>query len=182
VGRPNAIKAWRQVEVYATFLKLTGEIEVVPPQRLTDTVNQAGEFLELRHAVAEPLSVNYPVLSHREERTLVAKQSIILVCPREQAADSGRQRPLWREKQVVPVSINTQAFTMVADVHLEPRHTLRDYLERYRNEFLPVTNVSALWVAAPTTETNALQRGFALLNPASILSFSPRMGTEAGLF
>jgi hypothetical protein len=168
------INAWRPIEVFATFMKVTGELEVIPPQRLTDVVNGVGDFLEMREAIAEPLSVNYPVLSQREARTVVAKASIIMVCPRDQAGDSGRQRPMWREKMVQPVSINTQAFSMVADVHLEPRHSLRDHLERYRSDFIPVTNVSALWVAALTAETNAMQRAFALLNPTSILSFSPR--------
>ena len=165
---------WRPVEVYATFMKVVGEIEVAPPHRLTDVVNRVGDFVELRNAVAEPLSVNYPVLSKREDRATIAKQSVILVAPREQVGDSAGNPALWREKVVQPVAIHTVAFSMVADVHLEPRQTLRDQLERYRTDFLPVTNVSALWVASLTAETHALQRAFALLNPATILSFSER--------
>ena len=34
------MSAWRPVEVYATFLKLTGEIEVGPGQRLSDEINR----------------------------------------------------------------------------------------------------------------------------------------------
>src|SRR5205823_4128521 len=70
---------WRPVEVFATFMKVVGEIEVEPPHRLTDVVNRVGDYMELRSAVAEPLSVNYPVLSKREERTVIAKQSVILI-------------------------------------------------------------------------------------------------------
>lgn len=165
---------WRPVEVFATFMKVTGEIEVMPPHRLTDVVNQVGDYLELRGSVAEPMSVNYPVLSHREERTVIAKQSVILVSPKEQVGDVVGNPAMWREKVCQPAAIHTVAFSMVADVHLEPRHTLRDQLERYRTDFLPVTNVSALWVASLGAETHALQRGFALLNPAAILSFSER--------
>jgi hypothetical protein len=151
-----------------------GEIEVTPPHRLTDVVNRVGDFVDLRNAVAEPLSINYPVLSKREDRTTIAKQSVILVCPKEQVGDIVGNPAMWREKVMQPAAIHTTAFSMVADVHLEPRHTLRDQLERYRTEFLPVTNVSALWVASLNSETHALQRAFALLNPATILSFSER--------
>jgi hypothetical protein len=165
---------WRAVEVYASFMRVTGEIEVVPPHRLTDVVNSVGDFVELRNAVAEPLSINYPVLSKREARTTIAKQSVILVCPKEQVGDAVANPAMWREKVPQPAAIHTQAFSMVADVHLEPRHTLRDQLERYRSDFIPVTNVSALWVAALNSETHALQRSFALLNPATILSFAER--------
>lgn len=165
---------WRPVEVYASFMKVTGEIEVVPPNRLTDVVNRVGEYIELRNAVAEPLSVNYPVLSQREARTTIAKPSVILVCPKDQVSEVAGNPALWREKVPQPAAIHTQAFSMVADVHLEPRHTLRDQLERYRTDFIPVTNVSALWVAALNAETHALQRAFALLNPATILGFSER--------
>jgi hypothetical protein len=165
---------WRAVEVYASFMKVVGEIEVTPPHRLTDVINSVGDFVELRNAVAEPLSVNYPVLSKREERTTIAKQSVILVCPKEQVGDIVGNPAMWREKLPVPAAIHTVAFSMVADVHLEARHTLRDQLERYRTDFLPVTNVSALWVASLNAETHALQRAFALLNPATILSFSER--------
>ena len=165
---------WRPVEVYASFMRVSGEIEVVPPNRLTDVVNRVGDYLELRSAVAEPLSVNYPVLSKREERTVIAKQSVILVCPKEQKIEAIGNRAMWREKVPQAAAIHTLAFSMVADVHLEPRHTLRDQLERYRTDFIPVTNVSALWVAALNAETHALQRSFALLNPATILSFSER--------
>jgi hypothetical protein len=165
---------WRPVEVYATFMKVVGEVAVEPPHRLTDVVNSVGEYLELRDAVAEPLSVNYPVLSKREPKTTIAKQSVIMVCPREQVGDVVGNPAMWREKDVVPAAIHTSAFSMVADVHLEPRHTLRDQLERYRTDFIPVTNVSALWVASLNAETHALQRAFALLNPATILSFAER--------
>ena len=165
---------WRPVEVYATFMKVVGEIEVVPPHRLTDVVNRVGEYLELRGAVAEPLSVNYPVLSQREERTTIAKQAVILVCPKQGVGEGPGNRAMWREKVAQPVAIHTVAFSMVADVHVEARRTLRDQLERYRADFIPITNVSALWVAGLNVETHALQRSFALLNPTAILSFSER--------
>ena len=71
-------------------------------------------------------------------------------------------------------SIHTHAFSMVGDVHVEPRHTLQDHLERYPGNFIPVTNVSTLWVTAISSGTHALQRPFALLNPAAIVSFSLR--------
>lgn len=165
---------WRPVEVYASFMRVTGEIEVVPPNRLTDVVNRVGDYVELRDGVAEPLSVNYPVLSKREARITIAKQSVILVCPRDQVGDPAGNPAMWREKVAQPAAIHTQAFSMVADVHLEPRRGLRDLLERYRPDFVPVTNVSALWVAGLNAETHALQRSFALLNPAAILGFSER--------
>lgn len=164
---------WQQVEIYATFLKLTGEIEILPPERLTDTVNRTGDFMEMRNAQAEPLSVSYPVISRAERTATIAKSSIILIAPvNGSPPPAGSQ--LWREKVASPVAINTQAFSMVADVHLDPRTTLREQIDRYRGDFIAVTSVSALWVAALTSETHALQRPFALLNPAAILSFSVR--------
>ena len=170
----SAISTWRPVEIYATFVRLSGEIEVVAPQRLSDAVNRVSDFLELRHAATEPLSVNYPVLSKREARTTVVKSGIIMICPREHVGEPVGNPTMWREKLPQAVAINTGAFTMVADVHLDPRHSLRDHLEMYRTDFLPVTNLSALWIAAPGAETHAVQRPLALVNPRAILSFSPR--------
>lgn len=163
---------WTRVEVYATFMKLTGEMEIVRPDRLSDSINRFGEFLHLRNARAEPLSVNYPVLSRLEPRTTIAKASVILLCPLDEPKDGNSA--MWREKQAQAAAINTQAFSLVGDVHLEARHSLEDHLERYPGDFIPVTNVSALWVTALSSETHAVQRPFALLNPATILSFALR--------
>ncbi len=161
---------WERVEIYATFMKLSGELQVLQPERLSDTVNRTGNYMELRNAQAEPLSVSYPVISRSEPLATIAKSSIILICP----ADGASRPPnrMWREKVPLSAAINTQAFSMVADVYLEPRASLREHLDRYRGDFIPITNISALWVAALTAETHALQRPFALLNPRAILSFS----------
>lgn len=163
---------WCEIEVYATFMKVVGEMEIVRPDRLSDSVNRFGDFLQLRNARAEPLSVNYPVLSRLEQRTTIAKQAVILICPKDDVARANAA--MWQEKTVEAAAINTQAFSLLGDVHLEARHSLQDHLERHPGEFLPVTNVSALWVTAISAETHALQRPFALLNPTAILSFSPR--------
>jgi hypothetical protein len=167
------MSGWRALEIYATFMKVTGELEVVGHERLTDRINRFGDYLQLRRARAEPLSVDHPVISRVEERTTIAKGAVVMVCPVEDLERAGNTR-MWREKEVQAVAINTLAFSLVADVHLEPRRGLQDQLERFRGDFLPVTNVSALWVAAAGSETQALQRPFALLNPATILSFSQR--------
>ncbi len=164
---------WHAIEVFATFLKVTGEVEVLPPDRLSDAVNRFGTYLGLRNARAEPLSVDYPVLSREEAHTTIRKAAAILLCPLE-ARDAGGNRALWRHKTPSPVAINTEAFSMVGDVHLDHRHTMEDHLERYPGDFIPVTNLSAVWVAAPSSETQTVQRPFALLNPTTILSFSPR--------
>lgn len=164
---------WCSLEIYATFMKVTGELEVIGHERLTDSVNRFGDYLQLRNARAEPLSVNYPVISRVEEHTTIAKAAVVMVCPVEDLG-AGGTTAMWREKRVHAVSINTIAFSLVADVHLEPRRTLQDHLERFRGDFLPVTNLSALWVAALGSETHAVQRPFALLNPTTILSFSLR--------
>ncbi len=163
---------WRAIEVYATFVKVTGEIEVIRPDRLTDTVNRFGSYLTLRKARAEPLSVNYPVLSREEHQTTIRKSAVILLCP-DDAASPGN-RAMWRHKEAHPTAINTEAFSLVGDVHLDQRHTMEDHLERYPGDFIPITNLSAIWVAAMSSETHSVQRPFALLNPSAILSFSPR--------
>lgn len=162
----------QRVEIYATFMKVTGDITLLEPERLSDAINRFGNFLELTNAHVEPLSVRYPVLSRAESSATIAKSAVILVSPVGDSAPPSTK--LWREKLPYSAAINTQAFSMVADIHLEPRTTLREHLDRYRGDFIPVTNISALWVAALTAETNALQRPFALLNPAAILSFSVR--------
>ena len=163
---------WQRVEIYATFMKLTGEMEVVRPDRLSDAINRTGDYVVLRRARTEPLSVNFPVLSRETTVTTVARQSIVLLCPLTDPHD--RSGAMWREKVPCPASINCHAFSMVGDVHLEPQRSLEDHLDRNPGDFLPVTNLSALWVASLGTETHSLQRHFALLNPAAILSFSLR--------
>ena len=162
---------WSQVEVYATFVKLVAEIELSGTDRLSDSINRSSHYIHLRNASTEPLSVNYPVISRQEAKTTVAKSAVILICPVDDQRD--RSESMWREKVPQPAAINTIAFSMVCDVHLEQRTSLEDHLERNLGDFLPVTNVSALWIAAGQ-ETHAVQRPFALLNPSAILSFSER--------
>lgn len=162
---------WREIEVYGAFLRVSGNLEMIGAERLSDTVNRFGGYLRVRNARTEALSSSYPVLSRFEARATIAKSSIILICPLEDG-DEGNTA-MWQERVPHPASINTAAFSMVGDVHLDPSHTLEDHLERNPGDFLPVTNLSALWVTT-TNETRTLQRPFALLNPSSILSFSLR--------
>ena len=167
------VSRWAQVELYATFMKLTGEMEVVHPDRLSDGVNRAVRFLSLRDTRAEPLSVNYPVLSRVEPHTVIAKSAVILLCPLEEP--DGDPDPGLRRKKIVHQAVfSSIAFSLVGDVHIEPGQTLQQQLEANPDDFLPLTNVSALWVPALSSETSAVQRAFALLNPAAILSFSER--------
>jgi hypothetical protein len=163
---------WREIEVYGTFIKVTGDLEVYGSERLSDSVNRYGAFMDLRNSRAEPLSVNYPVLSRLEPRVTIAKTAVILVCPLDDGAESNAA--MWRETESRSAAFNTSAFSMVGDVHLEPGQNLQDHLERHPGDFLPITNLSALWITAITTETHALQRPFALVNPTSILSFALR--------
>ena len=163
---------WRAIEVYATFMKVTGEIEVIQPDRLTDAVNRFGNYLTLRNARTEPLTVNFPVLSRDEAQATVRKSAVVLICPDD--AGSPGNRAMWRHKDPHAVAINTEAFSLVGDVHLDHRHTMEDHLERYPGDFIPITNLSALWVAGPGSVTHSVQRPFALLNPSTILSFAPR--------
>jgi len=166
------MSGWRAVEVYGTFIKLTGELELVGAERLSDSVNRFGAFLHFRNARAEPLSVNYPVLSRLEPKVTIAKPSVILICPLDDDRDGSAA--MWRETVAYAAAINTAAFSLVGDVHLEPGHDLEDHLERHPGDFLPITNLSALWITTISSETQALQRPFALLNPTTILSFSLR--------
>ncbi len=163
---------WRTLEIYAIFLRVTGDLDIVRPDRVSDAVNRFGDYLHLRDGRAEPLSASYPILSRTEPVVTVAKAAVVLICPLDDAGDGNPA--LWREKIAQPASIHTQAFSMVGDVHVEPRHTLQDHLERFPGDFIPVTNVSALWATAIDSGTHSVQRPFALLNPAAIVSFSLR--------
>lgn len=163
---------WRTLEIYATFIRITGELEIVRPDRLVDAINRFGDYLQLRNGRSEPLSIAYPVLSRPEARMTVAKAAAVLICPVDDAGDGNPA--MWREKVAQPAAITTQAFSMIGDVHLEPRHSLQDHLERFPGDFLPVTNISAVWVTAMDVGTHTVQRPFALLNAAAILSFSLR--------
>lgn len=156
-------------------MKLTGELEVVAPDRLSDSVNHAERYLSLRDTRAEPLSVNYPVLSRVEPRTTIAKSAVILLCPLDEPRPDGDLVGVARRPKLSRQAVfNTVAFSLVGDIHLEPGRSLRERLEADPHGFLPLTNVSALWVTALSSETHAVQRRFALLNPATILSFSDR--------
>jgi hypothetical protein len=166
------MSAWRGVEVYGSFIKVMGAIELGGAERVSDTVNRFGDFIQLRDARSEPLAVNYPVLSRLEPRMTIAKASIILICPRDEGLDG--THAMWRETVPRPAAINTASFSLVGDVHLTPGQGLQDHLERHPGDFLPITNCSALWITSITSETQALQRPIALLNPAAILSFAVR--------
>jgi hypothetical protein len=166
------MSGWRRVEVYGTFVRVTGEVELAASDRFSDTVNRVGAFLHLRGARSEPLSVNYPVLSRAEPLVAVSKAAIILVCPLDEPRAGNPA--MWRETVMLPAAFNTAAFTMVGDVHLAPGQNLEDHLQRHPGDFLPVTNVSALWITSIGGEPQALQRPFALVNPATMLSFTLR--------
>jgi hypothetical protein len=164
---------WQAVEIYSTFLRIRGQIGIMPGQRLSDEVNRLVEFLELHNTITEPLLSSYPLVSSQETNTTIAKSSIVLVIPEAEKGDPSN-RMLWREKVRQHVVLNTSAFALSADVHLEPRTSLLNHLERNRNEFLPLTRVSAVFVASLGGTPQALQRDFALVNPASVVSFSLR--------
>jgi hypothetical protein len=166
------VSGWREIEIYGPFMRVSGSLEMIGAERLSDSVNRFGSYLRLRNARTEPLASNYPVLSRIEDRATIAKAAIILICPVDDGSEGNSA--MWRELVPHAASINTAAFSMVGDVHLEPSHTLEDHLDRHPGDFLPVTNLSALWIPSMNSETHSLQRGFALLNPSSILSFSLR--------
>jgi len=81
------VSGWREVEIYGTFIRLTGELEVMGAERLSDSINRFGAFVQVRNSRAEPLSTNYPVLSRLEPRVTIAKAGVILVCPLEEVPD-----------------------------------------------------------------------------------------------
>src|SRR5438270_13321974 len=89
------MSGWRAVEVYGTFIKLTGELELLGAERLSDSVNRFGAFLHFRNARAEPLSANYPVLSRLEPQVTIANPAVILICPLDDVRDAAAA--MWRE-------------------------------------------------------------------------------------
>lgn len=161
----------RGVEVYTSFLKLSGALDGPAEERLTDLVAGAGSVLDLYDASVEPATEHHLPLSRGQSRLSVVKASIILVCPRDPVGETARHREAWREKQKMTVQLNAQAFSMLGEVHLEPGDSLEDHLCGQETFFVPVTGVSALWLAG--AEPRAVQRGFALLNRAALVSFAP---------
>ena len=163
---------WRWVEIYTTFLKITGELEGAPDRRLTDLVAGPGPVLGLRAAAVEAATDHQHRLGGDGQRLTVVKAAISLVCPRDQVGEAARDREGRREKQRVPVQLNAEAFSMRGEVHLEPGVSLDDHLGGEGAGFIPVTDLSALWLAG-AGEPRAVQRGFALLNCATLVSFAP---------
>ena len=167
---------WQAVEVYSTFLRIRGYLRMLPGQRLSDAVNRNEDFLELHNTITEPLLASYPVVSPQESNSTIAKSSVVMVIPGTEP-DPGTEstNPGLRVQKVAHhVILNTTAFALSADIHLEGRVSLLDHLRRSGQEFLPVTRVSAVLVASLGGTPQALQRGFALVNPVSIVSFSVR--------
>ncbi|HUY56950.1 MAG TPA: hypothetical protein VMV12_03895 [Candidatus Micrarchaeaceae archaeon] len=166
---------WERVEMFSSFLKLSGDIEVVPPLRLTDVVNRMTEFLEIDHLTLEPLASTYPVISTVEDSAMVAKRALLMVVPiGDSAADHGGRRALLEAKVARQVALTIDTFSLVCEVFLEPRLSLRETLERSVDDFLPVRNLNAVWLPALTHERVTIQRSFALIHPRQILSFSER--------
>jgi len=169
---------WHAVEVYSNFLRIRGYIEVYPGQRLTDEVNRLQDFLELRNTVTEPLLASYPIVGSQETNTTIAKSAVVMVVPaggEEPAPAEPSANPMLRKPKVRHhVILNTTAFSLEADTHLEPNQSLLAQLERNRSEFLPVTRVGAVMVASLGANPQTMQHAFALINPVSIVSFSVR--------
>jgi hypothetical protein len=173
----SASTEWQKVEVYSEGLRITGEMEIEPPLRLSDEANRLQEWVNLRDTLTEPLLTSYPVVSSQEESTYVARASIVMILP--EGGPPQHNPMMWKEKIRHQVVLNTTAFSMAADIHLEPGEDLRKHFDRYPRDFLPITRVSAIVVASLTglpegTPPQTLQREFALVNPAAIVSFSQR--------
>jgi hypothetical protein len=168
---------WRPIEVYSASLRIRGYIEVLPGQRLTDEVNRLQDYLELHNTLTDPLLASYPVVSTKEAQTSVAKKSVVMIVPAdpvgERPADSANP-VLRRPKEQHRVVINTTAFSLAAEVHLDPNLRLLDHLLRNGDQFLPVTRVGAVMLASLGTTPQTMQHAFALVNPAAIVSFSDR--------
>jgi hypothetical protein len=167
----------QRVDLYSTFLRIQGELVVEPPLRLSDEVNRLVDYVELRNTTTTPLISTYPVVSPVESNTTIEKASIVLIVP--ESNQTGQSQMMWKEKVRHQVILNTTAFSMSCDVHLEPRISLLTHLERSEREFLPVTRMSAVAVAslmglAPGAQPQTLQREFALVNPRNLVSFSVR--------
>jgi hypothetical protein len=163
---------WRRLEIYTAFIRLSGELEGALDERLTDLVAAPGRCLELRDAAVEPVTEHHLRLGAGVPRLSVVKSSISLICPRDQVGETARHRDAWREKERVRVQLNAEAFSMLCEVHLEPGTALEDHLCGNGGGFVPVTNLSALWLSGPG-EPRAVQRGFALVNSAYVVGFSP---------
>ena len=173
--------AWQAVEVYSDFLRIRGEMMISAPLRLSDEVNRLGEYLQLRNTTTEPLLSSYPVVSPTETNTTIRKASVVMIL--SEGGQTDQNPMMWREKSRYQVVLNTTAFSLAADVHLEARVSLLTQLERSGWEFLPVTRVSAVVVASLAGQPQGkppqtLQRDFALVNPRRIVSFSVR-GSES---
>src|SRR5258708_3273202 len=166
---------WHPVEIYSTFLRTRGYLQVLPGQRLTDEVNRLQDYLELRNTVTEPLLASYPVVSPQETNTTIAKHAIVMVVPGslEAPAESVVNPLLRKPKDRQHVILNTTAFALSADVHLEPKVSLLSTLQ-HSDEFLPITRVSAILVTSLGANPHTVQQSFALVNPTSIVSFSIR--------
>jgi len=165
---------WQPVEIYSTFLRIRGYVRLLPGQRLTDEVNRMQDYLQLRNTVTDPLLSSYPVLSPQESNTTIAKSSIVMVMPGDNDGPAEPPNPMLRRaKDVHHVVLNTTAFALSADLHLEPGRSLLDHLQQSR-EFLSLTRVSAVTVASVSAEPRTIQANFALVNPASVVSFSIR--------
>ncbi|HEV3234864.1 MAG TPA: hypothetical protein VG329_09985 [Candidatus Dormibacteraeota bacterium] len=166
---------WQRVELYSEELRITGEMEIEPPLRLSDEANRLQDWVSLRNTLTEPMLSSYPVVSSEEANSSVARASIVMILP--EGGPPQHNPMMWKEKIRHQIVLNTTAFSMAADVHLEPNEDLRLHFERYPRDFLPITRVSAIMVASlsgmpPGTPPRTLQREFALVNPAAIVSFS----------
>ncbi|HEV3230953.1 MAG TPA: hypothetical protein VG245_01735 [Candidatus Dormibacteraeota bacterium] len=163
---------WQLVEVYSTFLRIRGQIRIMPGARLSDEVNRLERFMTIYNTITEPLVSSYPVVSPQEANSTIAKASVVMVVPEQDAYESNRA--LWKEKVRHQIVLNTTAFAMTAEIHLEPKITLGQHIERTANEFLPLTRINAIVVASLGGTPQTFTRHFALVNPASLVSYSVR--------
>src|ERR1700719_5197583 len=94
-------------------------------ERLSDSINRFGAFVQIRNSRAEPLSTNYPVLSRLEPRVTIAKAGVILVCPLEEVPDGNSA--MWRETRPYAASIKTSAISLGGAVHPSPGTDPQDH-------------------------------------------------------
>jgi hypothetical protein len=158
-----------RIELYTRSYHASGDMEV-SRWHITDVMNdKIRPTLTIENAIREPL----PQMIHTGDEGLaratpylqIAKTAIVLAVPHENTSlASARQQyinALYQERAQAEAIVIAPPFEVRATVHLRRAFQIRTALDEMPNEYIPVTDMEAVYIPDPRLRINA---EFAVIN------------------
>ncbi|HZT08239.1 MAG TPA: hypothetical protein VFC51_14540 [Chloroflexota bacterium] len=158
-----------RVEFYTRSYHASGDIEVAR-WHVADVMNdKVRPFLLMENSVREPLGpapqVGGEALARATEYLQLAKAAVVLAIPHDNPQHAlARQQylaALYEERAQVEAIVIVPPFELRGTIHLRRAFQIKNALEELPNEFIPITDMEAVYIPDARLKINA---EFAVVN------------------